>query len=349
MLETILFGNTVLQYIEVIAIAIGVMVAAKALYWLFKTVIGAAVAKTKTKLDDVLLDKAEEPIIALVVIAGIYFGITRLTLDGAAVLVDQATYIAIALITTWLAWRLSDVVVKFWLKPLTAKTKSHIDDQLVPIADKILKLIILAFALYMVLSHFNYNVTALIAGLGVGGIAIALATKDYLENIIGGLTIFTDKPFKIGDLIEVNGTKGFIKEVGIRTTRMLTYDNTLVVMPNSHMVTNKIVNISEPNRTIGISMTLGLTYDTSLAKIEKGKEIIKKAVKSTKGIDKDYEPIVFFTEFGDSALKLWFKYKIADYNSKLSITDEINSKIKQGFEKAKIEMAYPTQTVYLKK
>lgn len=349
MLDTIIFGNTILQYIEVIVIAIGALVASKIVYWVLKNVVGGLTAKTKSQFDDVLLDKAEEPIVALVVIAGLYYGIIRLTLDGALVTVNNAAYVAVAVVLTWLAFRLADVLVKFWLKPMAKKTKSHIDDQLVPIAGKILKLIILAVALYIVLSHFQYDLTALIAGLGVGGLAVALATKDYLENIVGGMTIFTDKPFKIGDLVEVNGTKGFIKEVGIRTTRLLTYDNTLVILPNTQVVTSKIVNVSEPNKTIGISSTLALTYDTSLAKMEKAKKIIKESIKSTKGIDKDYAPIVYFTEFGDSALKLWFKYKVADYGNKLGITDEINTKIKAGFEKSKIEFAYPTQTVFVKK
>ena len=349
MLETMFFGNTVLQYLEVLGIAIAVLIGSKLVYWLLKTVVGGLTAATKTKLDDVLLDQLEEPIVALIVIGGIYYGLMRLTLNGASVMVDSAAYIAVAVVLTWLGFRMADVVVTFWLKPLTKKTKSQIDDQLLPIAGKILKLLVLAVALYIVLSHFQYNITALVAGLGVGGLAVALASKDYLENIVSGLIIFTDKPFKIGDLVEVNGTKGFIEEVGIRTTRLLTYDNTLVIMPNTHMVANKVVNVSEPNRTIGISATLGVTYDTTAAKMEKGKDIIKKAVKSTKGIDKDYPPLVYFTGFGDSALKLWFKYKIADYGSKLAITDEINTKIKAGFEKAKIEMAYPTQTVYLKK
>ncbi len=349
MLENIIFGNTVMQYIEVIAITVGSLIAAKIIYYLLKTVVGAAVKNTQTRLDDELLDNAEKPIIAIIVVTGLYLGLTRLTLGSDLATLNNATYIAIAIILTWLALRLSNLVVSFWLKPMTEKTKSHIDDQLVPIVGVLLKIIVIALALYIVLTNFNYDITALVAGLGVGGLAVALATKDYLENIIGGLTIFTDKPFKIGDLVEVNGTKGFIKEVGIRTTRLLTYDNTLVVMPNTQMVTNKLVNISEPNRTIGISATIGVTYDTSIAKIEKGKDIIKKAVTSTKGIDKNYPPLVFFTGFGDSALKVWFKYKIADYGNKLSITDEINTKIKKGFEKAKIEMAFPTQTIHVKK
>ncbi len=349
MLETIVYGNTLMQYLEVAAIALAALVLSKAAYWAFKNIVGAAVRKTKSRLDDELVDKAEEPLVILVFIAGLYWGLLRLSLDGWALAVGDGAYIATAAVLTWLAMRLADIFVKYWLAPTAKKTKSQIDDQLVPIAGKLLKLLIAAFALYVVLLHFHYDLTALIAGLGVGGLAVALATKDYLENIVGGMTIFTDKPFKIGDLVEVNGTTGFIEEVGIRTTRLLTFDNTLVIIPNSQMVSSKLINVSEPNSTIAITMTLGLTYDTSIAKIKKAKGIIKKAITSTKGIDKSYTPLIYFTEFGDSALKLWVKYRVASYDSQLSITDEINSKIKEGFEKAKIDMAYPTQTVYLKK
>ena len=349
MLETVVYGNTLMQYVEVIAIAIGALILAKTAYWIFKNVAGAVAAKTKSRLDDEVLDNSEEPLVALVVVGGLYWGLSRLALNGSAAIVDNATYIAVAAILTWLAIRLADVVVRFWLKPLVKKTKSQIDDQLLPIAGTLLKLAIAAFAIYVVLMHFNYDLTALIAGLGVGGLAVALATKDYLENIVGGMTIFTDRPFKIGDLVEVNGTTGFIKEVGIRTTRLLTYDNTLVIIPNSQMVSSKLINVSEPNSSIAVSMTLGLVYDTSAAKIEKAKAIVKKAITSTKGIDPDYTPLTYFTEFGDSALKLWVKYRVVEYGNQLAITDEINTKIKNGFEKAKIGMAYPTQTVYLKK
>ncbi|MCK4327367.1 MAG: mechanosensitive ion channel family protein [Candidatus Diapherotrites archaeon] len=349
MLETVILGNTVMQYIEVIGIAIGSLLAAKVLYFLFKNVIGAAVAKTETKLDDELVDKAEEPLVLLVVLAGLYFGITRLSLDSGLMWVNNGTYLIVVAVLTWLALRLADVAVKFWLKPLAKKSKSKVDDQLVPIADKVLKLVILTFATIMVLSHFGYNVDALIAGLGVGGIAVALATKDYLENIIGGLTIFTDKPFRIGDRIKVGEVEGTVKEVGIRSTRIMTFDNTLVIIPNSQMVTSKLVNVSEPNRTIAVKMTLGLVYSTTVDQMEKAKKIIKKAILKNDEIDEKYEPLIFFSEFGDSALKLWVKYRIKDYSNKLTITDKINMEIKREFEKAKIDFAYPTQTVYVKK
>ena len=349
MLETVVYGNTVMQYLEVLVIGIAAFLLAKAAYWLFKNVAGAVATKTKSKLDDEIIDRAEEPLVALVFIGGLYYGLMRLSLNGWAATIDNAAYLAVAAVLTWLAIRMADVVVGFWLKPLVKKTKSQIDDQLLPIASTLLKLAIIALAIYVVLMHFNYDLTALIAGLGVGGLAVALATKDYLENIVGGMTIFTDRPFKIGDLVEVNGTTGFIKEVGIRTTRLLTFDNTLVIIPNSQMVSSKLINVSEPNSSIAVTMTLGLVYDTSSVKIKKAKAIIKKAITSTKGVDRDYAPLTYFTEFGDSALKLWVKYRVADYGSQLSITDEINTKIKNGFEKAKIGMAYPTQTVYLKK
>ncbi|MFC2174255.1 mechanosensitive ion channel family protein [archaeon] len=349
MLETVFFGNTVMQYLEVLGIAIGSLVGAKLLYFLLKNVIGAAVAQTETKLDDEVVSKAEGPLVVLLVVAGLYLGITRLTLDGGLEWVNKATYLLVSLVLTWLAMRLADVAVKYTLKPLAKKSKSHVDDQLLPIADKLLKVVILAFAAIMILSHFGYNVDALIAGLGVGGLAVALATKDYLENIVGGLTIFTDKPFRVGDRIKVGEVEGTVKEVGIRSTRIMTFDNTLVIIPNVQMVTSKIVNVSEPNRTIAVKMELGLVYSTSVDKIEKAKTIIKKAILKNDGIDEKYEPLIFFSEFGDSALKLWVKYRIKDYGQKLAITDKINTSIKREFEKAKIDLAYPTQTVYLKK
>lgn len=338
-----------LQYLVTLAIVAASLLLAKAVYWLFKNVAGRAAARTETKLDDAVIEKAEAPLIALLVTGGFYFAATRLDLDGAFAYVDGITFLLAAAMLTWLGLRLSGVLIEYWLKPMLQKTRGHMDDELLMFADKALKVAIILVAIIMVLSNFGYEVSALIAGLGIGGLAFALAAKDYLENIVGGFTIFTDRPFKLGDRVKLGDVDGFILDVGMRSTRMLTYDNTVVVVPNSQMITSKLVNYTARGRMLGVSMTLSLWAGTESGEIEKAKEIVRKAILAAEGVVKEREPLVYFKAIGDTGPKLWAKYWITDHEMELAVADRINTTIKRAFEKEGIELAFTPQAAPAKK
>jgi MscS family membrane protein len=189
---------------------------------------------------------------------------------------------------------LFDALVKEYLAPRVSGTDSDLDDQLLPIARKGVKVTVWAIAIVVGLNNAGYDVGALIAGLGLGGLAFAMAAKDSVANLFGGFTVFTDKPFTIHDRIVVNGFDGTVEEIGIRSTRLKTLAGRIVTIPNAVFANEAIENISsEPGRKITVD--LGLTYDTTAEQLENAMKIIKEIALANEDIENDN--IVFYLSF----------------------------------------------------
>ena len=190
------YGNTINQWLLSFGIIIGAMLVGKTLYWLFANVLRRLTKKTSTKLDDIILDMIEEPIVLAATIFGVWLGLERLTFAG-----DVETWLGYAmqgviiLSVTWLAARLVDSLIREYLVPLAEKSENDLDDQLLPILQRSVKMAIWALGIIVALNNAGYDVGALIAGLGIGGLALAMAARDTVSNVFGGFTIFTDRPF----------------------------------------------------------------------------------------------------------------------------------------------------------
>lgn len=343
-----LFGNTVIQYGQALLIILASVVLAKIVYFLVKKYVYMVTAKTKTDLDDILVDIIEEPAVFIIVIAGIWYSqnVLNVTPDISNFF-NSLVGVLITLDVTWLLMRITEVLIQRYLVPITQKSKSKLDDQLVPIIKNGIKAIILVMALLSIFSNFGYDITAVIGGLGIAGIAIAMAAKDSLGNMLGSATIFTDRPFEVEDTVDVSGTVGKVEEVGMRSTRIRTFDGTLVTIPNSTVANSKIENFTKAKKR-RVRFTLGVEYDTSPKKMEEAKKIVEGIVKKTKGLDPE-SVSVYFTEFGDSALGLMVTYYIKDTSRLFELKDIVNTEINKQFTKAKIGFAYPTQTIFVKK
>jgi len=201
----------------------------------------------------------------------------------------------------------------------------------------------------MVLNLFGYDIGALVAGLGIGGLALALAAQDPLSNFFSSLSIIADKPFKVEDVIKFGEIEGVIKDIGMRTTRIETFFGTIISVPNSTLAKANVENMSkrETRRADG---KIGVIYSTSTKQLEKGVGLIKDIIKKEKNAQGDFR--AFFTEFDDSSLRIEYRYYVknpTDYGFFLETKDRVNRNIKDAFEKEGIEMAFPTQTLYLHK
>ena len=341
------YNNTVLDWGITLLIILGSVIAGKILYWIFGNVIKKITGKTKTKIDDIIVDMIEEPVVLALTIVGLWYGLHRLEFtDGMYDFMGKVYHILITINVTWLVARLVDAIIEEYVIPLTEKTESDLDDQIVPIVRKGLKSAIWVLGIIVALNNAGYDVGALIAGLGIGGLALAMAAKDSVSNIFGGVMIFTDKPFKVGDRIKINGFDGTITEVGIRTSRMRTLEGRLVTIPNSQFTGNMVENVTvEPTRKV--ILNLGLTYDTSADQIEKGIEILKEIGLNNDDVNNEF--MVSFNAFGDFALGILFIYYINSGSDNLDTQTAINLEILRKFEENGLEMAFPTQTIYHKK
>lgn len=341
------FGNSLYQVALFFAAVVASVIIGKIVYYLIKTRARVAAEKSKSRADDLIIETVEKPLVFFLIIIGLGIGTRFLTIPAQYLAtMNVISSILVTIGVTWLAINLVDSAVKLYLVPAVGKTKSRLDDQLIPIVSKTLKWLIVAFSGMLILSNFGYDITAILAGLGIGGLAVAFAAQETIADAFGGMNIFVSKPFIVGDWIDFQGIIGPIEKVSIRHTTMRNLDGRKVIIPNSKISKEIIVNISsEPTRKI--LMNLGLTYETPVAKMKKAVEIVNGVVNKHPGCQDD--PIVNFSEFKDFSLNLLVIYFITDKDNWFPIRHEINMKIKEAFEKAKIDFAYPTQLIYTKK
>jgi MscS family membrane protein len=340
------YYNTVGEWAIALLILLGSYILAKLVYWIFGNVIKRATKRTKTKIDDVLVEMLEKPVILGLTIFGLWYGFRQLVFPDTVVDWVNNIYMAmIALTITWLLARLVDAVIREYLVPLTEKTESDMDDQLLPVVRKGLRSAIWILGIIVALNNAGYNVGALLAGLGIGGLALAMAAKDTVANIFGGITIFTDKPFRINDRIKLNGFDGTITEIGIRSTRLKTLEGRIVTIPNAKFTDGMVENVTvEPWRKVVLN--LGLVYDTPSDKMEKAMELLHEIAMTNADVEDEHH--VGFNDFGASALGIIFIYYIKKGSDILGTQTSVNIAIKKSFEANGLEMAFPTQTIYTK-
>lgn len=219
--------------------------------------------------------------------------------------------------------------------------------EIIKLLSVIAKILLWAVAVLLILSNLGYNVTSLIAGLGIGGIAVALALQNILGDIFSSFSIYFDKPFKPGDVIVVSGHTGAVKKIGIKSTRIQTLQGEELIMPNSELTKASVQNFGLMRRR-RIVFNLGVIYDTPAEKLKRIPDMIRKIIEAQAETEVDR---VHFKSFGDSSLIYEIVYYVGtgDYNKYMDIQQAINLAIIDKFEEKKIEIAYPTRTVYVKK
>ncbi|TNE77174.1 MAG: mechanosensitive ion channel family protein [Bacteroidetes bacterium] len=340
------YGNTVQNWLISFGILLGAIIVAKICYWIIGKYVKRITEKTASKLDDLLIDKLEEPIVYAIGILGFYLGFQRLTF-GAGVdgfFRHMFTFL-FTLNITWLVVRTVDALVEEYIVPLVEKSESDLDDQLMPLIRKLFKAILWSMGIIIGLNNAGFDVAALIAGLGIGGLALALAAQDTVKNIFGGIMVYLDKPFKIADRIVISGHDGVVEEVGIRSTRIRTLEGRQITIPNAQFSESPIENISrEPSRKIVLN--LGLTYETSPEGMEKAMQMLKEIAEAHPSTEEDI--LVSFNNWGDFALGILFIYYIKAGEDILQTQTDINITILKRFNAEGLEFAYPTQTIYRK-
>lgn len=348
LLEQTYYHNTVLDWLKAAAIIIGALLLAKALYWFFNITVKKLTSKTESKLDDILVDKVEEPVVFAVAIYGIWLGLNSLHFPDDQVVhtwIERAYYILIVFNITWLFARLIDAIIEEYLVPFVENSEGSLDDQLLPILRKGIRFTIWCVGIIVGLDNAGYDVTTILAGLGIGGLAFALAAQDTVKNFIGGVTIFIDKPFKINQRVQVAEFDGTVREIGIRSTRIETLDGRIVTIPNAEIANKGICNVSsEPNRKV--VNTIGLTYDTTHEQMVVAMDTLKSMPTLVEGIEENV--IVNFAEFGSYSMNITFIFYIKSGSDIPTVQSEVNLKTLEKFNSLGLEFAFPTQTIYTK-
>ena len=236
-----------------------------------------------------------------------------------------------------------------FLKEKASKTKSKLDDQLIPFAIDSIKILTIIIGIFIIIGNvFNVNITALAAGLGVGGIAIAMASKESLENLFGSFTIFLDRPFTVGDIVSIGQITGVVEKVGFRSTRIRTFDKSLVTVPNKKMVDAELDNLGlRPVRRA--KFNIGLTYDTTQEQIKKIVNDIQDLIDKHPKTNNDGR--VRFMEFGASSLDVMVLFYVnsSNWDDFINTKENINYEIMSIIKEHGSSFAFPTSSIYIEK
>ncbi|MFC1755226.1 mechanosensitive ion channel family protein [Thermoproteota archaeon] len=335
------------RWLQALILLILVYAISKVVVWVMKHTVRTITRKTRTKIDDEILDKTKGPIAWLLITIGARLALIPLELESASVgfvshLLNTASIIIIALVLA----RVTSTLIDNWGNRWARKTKSSIDDALIPIFHKFSKVVFVLLTIFFVFSEWNIDITGILAGVGIAGLALGFAVKDSLSNIFGGISLILDKAVQVGDYIEVNGTSGEVVDVGLRSTRIRTWDNELLIMPNGTLANSEFKNWKLPNLKARIIVDFGVEYGT---KHEKVRKIVHEVIKKHKNILKDPKPIVRFREMGDSALTFGAYVWVNDIAEKWATKEKIVSDIYDALNKAKIGIPYPQMDVHVKK
>lgn len=268
--------------------------------------------------------------------------------DTALLILLVAVKLLVSLSGIWSAFRVVDIFDALWTNK-ALRTSNKFDDLLVPMISKSLKVFVVVIGIVFAADNLNIDVTSLLAGLGLGGLAFALAAKDLLGNFFGSVTVLLDRPFSIGDWVVIGDIEGMVEEVGFRSTRVRTFYNSLVTMPNSILTTTKIDNMGA-RRYRRMKSMLAVTYDTSPERIEAFCEGIRKIIQMHPYMRKDMYQ-VYFNEYGAASLDIlvYVFWATPDWNTELRERHRFLLDILRLARQLEIEFAYPTQTLYLKR
>jgi len=257
-----------------------------------------------------------------------------------------------AVAVAYTLYRLVDVI-EYYLSRLIGKTETRLDDMLVPAVRKALRITIAIVAVLLISENIlGANVKSLLLSAGVGGIAIALAAKDTIANFFGSITIFTDRPFQMGELVKIGEHQGPVEEVGFRSTRVRTLQGHLVTIPNSVIANSTVENLGK-RPFIRRTSNITITYDSGHTKAKRAVEVIKEILANVPEVNTDpgRPPRVYFSDFNDWSLNIYMSYwvKPADYWLYHEVNERVNLEIMKRFEAEQIEFAFPSQTLYVKK
>ncbi len=320
---------------------------AKLIIWILITLVSKCAKKTKTEYDDKVLKILEKPLLTILLIFSVHISLDFLDFtEPQALIKSKIFFFALTMSIAWVLVRILKTFIDYFIWPRVNETESKFDNQILPLIENFGTYFIWFVALVLALDNAGYNIASLIAGLGLGGLAFALAAKDTLSNIFGGLTIFMDKPFCVKDRIIIENTDGVVKSIGIRSTKVTKLDGRTVTLPNSKFIGNSVENVSsEESRKI--TLILGLTYATKPEELKEAMDTLKDISSKVYGHEK--ECVTAFTGFNSYSMDITFIYYIKKEADIFKTQNQTNLLILEEFNKKGFELAFPTQSINITK
>jgi len=343
-------GISLLRIVIAAAILAATILLKRVIAHLFTKSMFNAAQKTSGRMDNSLLKELNRPAEFLVIVAGFIVGVKILQLPSEptnlALWGENLIKVLLTFNLTWIGYNTISIFEQ-WMTHWAQKTDSVLDDQLIPFIRKTLRISIVVVATLFLAQNLGYSISGLLASLGLGGLAIAMAAKDSLANIFGSIMILLDRPFTIGDWIKAGDMEGTVDEIGFRSTRIRTFAKTQITVPNSLLMNLSVDNFSRmPKRRI--KLTVGVTYDTTPTQMRQAVAAIKRLLRDHPAIHQEFF-LVNFTDFGASSLDImvYCFTTSTKWDEYLNAREDLCLQIMETMTDIGLEIAFPSQTLYM--
>ncbi|MCS6935463.1 MAG: mechanosensitive ion channel family protein [Chitinophagales bacterium] len=334
------YHNTVQDWLIALGIIAATLLLARFVYWGIRTFFRRFTKNTDTELDDLIIRRIDTPVMFGIVLIGIRFAIEHLHFPKTIESYLQRGFVFMgALTVTWFVTRVIRVGIEFYFQQLRDAGNQRISQEMITLGKRASLLILWPLGIIVGLNNAGFDVGALIAGLGIGGLAVALAAQDTVKNVIGGIVVFIDKPFSIGDIIRIKEYEGTVVYTGIRSTRLRTYAGRLVTIPNAHFTDSVIENISlEPSRRISQRIMLASRGENTIA-IQNLIRDLRETI--TTDPDIDPTPPVIFLERISPAPEIQLLYYIREGKNYPEVQNRIHLRMLELIHRHQLTLLLP--------
>jgi len=329
------------------------------LRWFWKNVLVRISLKTATNFDRILFTSTVGAVQYTFLTAGLSFTwnlygdsvsghfekIPWMSAEYLRHLVDNGVYFALAFSIVYLAAKVLFGFIEWFETDIATRTETTLDEKIAFSLRKFLKGLIIVLVIMIVADHLEWQINKIWAAAGIGSLAVALAAKDTFANMISGIIILFDRPFLVGDRVELaDGTYGDVVDIGLRSTKILSFDNTIHIIPNQDVSNQRITNHSYPDQNLKVALKLGVAYGSDMHRV---KQVLNDILARHPKVRNEPPWGIWFTEFGDSSLNIFIRFWIDDYRQKFDIVDEINMEINRCFAEDGIEIPFPQSDIHI--
>jgi MscS family membrane protein len=303
-------------------------------------------SKTKSDLDNIILKKSNKPLTYIALLVSLIVALQDIVFEsGVENIVFKILYSLLGITIGYLVFHIADLsLMRLW-KNISKQTDSNLDDTIGQLVHEVLRITLILIIGIFILNIWGVEIGPFLAGLGIAGLAVALALQPTLSNIFSGISIVLDGTFKVGDVIEVNGMSGEVYQISLRTSRIKSFDNEMIIIPNGVMAGSTVKNFFQPDISIRVNLEFGVEYGVDPEYIKK---IVLEEVDQIKLINKEKESQVIFLEMADSSLNFKVRFWVDDISKKWPAHQEAITRIYRRFYKEGIGIPYPQKTVWMR-
>jgi small-conductance mechanosensitive channel len=332
---------------QALAIFIAVAVLALAADRYFLAIAHRLTRKTETEIDDVIIEALHRPLSLLLVLLGLHLAVARLDIPAeAGWYARAAVFVMSVMVGVSAVSRFLKAFLKWYAEDIARRTHDEVDHKFLPLLYRIGRIFLVVTGAILVLHRFHFDVSSLVVSLGVGSLAIGLAAQDTIANVIAGFLIMLDKPFRIGDRVELTGgAVGDVVDIGLRSTRVQNFDGNILIVPNRQLVNERLVNYGYPSAARTMRLDISAAYGSPVGKV---KAVLMECARAVPQRDSLKEPSVALREFTESSMNFTVTAWLKDYRNWLDAVDFFHTMVERRFREEGIEMPFPQRVVHVK-